>query len=43
MASALKIKCPTLLLVPLIELKGGDWLKFGGNNVDLGRKYMRVE
>ena len=32
-----------LLLVPPIEFKGGDWLKFGGNNVDLGRKYMRVE
>ena len=32
-----------LLLVPVIELKRGDWLKFGGNNVDLGRKYMRVE
>ena len=30
-------------MVSLIELKRGDWLKFGGNNVDLGRKYMRVE
>ena len=24
-------------------LKGGVWLKFGGNDVDFGKKYMRVE